>query len=55
LDCGRVKPIPAGGSETLDMHIDVPLDAHPGPATLIWSMVGSPELYQEGTSYLPVT
>lgn len=55
LDCGRVKPIPAGRSETLDMHIDVPLDAHPGPTTLIWSMVGSPELYQEGTSYLPVT
>jgi hypothetical protein len=55
LDCGRVTPIPAGGSETLDMHIDIPLDAHRGPATLIWSMVGSPGLYQEGTSYLPVT
>jgi hypothetical protein len=55
LDCGHVKPIAAGNSETLDMHIDIPLVARLGPATLIWSIVGSPELYQEGTSYLPIT
>jgi len=54
LDCAKAKPIPAGGSETFDMHIDIPADATPGPATLIWSIVGSPALYQEGTSYLPI-
>jgi hypothetical protein len=54
LDCANAKPIPAGGSETFDMHIDIPTDAKPGPATLIWSIFGSPALYQEGTSYLPI-
>jgi hypothetical protein len=54
LDCANAKPIPAGGSETFDMHIDIPTDAKPGPATLIWSIVGSPALYQEGSSYLPI-
>ncbi len=54
LDCANAKPIPAGGSETFDMHIDIPADAQPGPATLIWSIVGSRALYQEGTSYLPI-
>jgi hypothetical protein len=55
LDCANAKPIPAGGSETFDMHIDIPADAAPGPATLIWSIVGSPALYERGTSYLPIT
>jgi hypothetical protein len=55
LDCAHARPIPADGSETFDMHIDIPTGAHQGPATLIWSIVGSPELYQEGTSYLPIT
>jgi hypothetical protein len=55
LDCANAKPIPAGGSETFDMHIDIPGDATPGPATLIWSIVGSPALYERGTSYLPIT
>lgn len=54
LDCAHAKPIPAGGSETFDMHIDIPANAKPGPATLIWSIVGSPASYQEGTSYLPI-
>jgi hypothetical protein len=54
LDCANAEPIPAGGSEAFDMHIDIPADAEPGPATLIWSLVGSPALYQEGTSYLPI-
>lgn len=54
LDCANAKPIPAGGSETFDMHIDIPTDAKPGPATLIWSIVGSRASYQEGTSYLPI-
>ncbi len=55
LDCTHARPIPPGGSETFDMHIDIPTNAKPGPATLIWSMVGSPASYQEGTSYLPIT
>lgn len=55
LDCAHARPIPADGSETFDMHIDIPSRAHRGPATLIWSILGSPELYQEGTSYLPIT
>jgi hypothetical protein len=37
------------------MVIDIPMDAKPAPATLIWSIVGSPEYYQEGSRYLPVT
>jgi hypothetical protein len=55
LDCASARPIPSGGSETFDMHIDIPSDATPGPATLIWSIVGSPATYQKGTSYLPIT
>jgi hypothetical protein len=55
FDCANAKPIPSGGSETFDMHIDIPADASPGPATLIWSLIGSPDAYQKGTSYLPIT
>jgi hypothetical protein len=55
LDCAKAKPIPPGGSETFDMFIDIPMNARPAPATLIWSVIGSPEYYQEGTGYLPIT
>ncbi len=54
LDCASARPIPAGASETFDMQLDIPVDARPGPATLIWSIVGSPAMYQKGTSYLPI-
>jgi hypothetical protein len=55
LNCAQAKPIPPGASETFDMIIDVPATAKPAPTTLIWSIVGSPEYYQEASSYLPIT
>jgi hypothetical protein len=55
FDCANAKPIPSGGSETFDMHIDIPTDAKAGPATLVWSLAGVPGMYQKATSYLPIT
>jgi hypothetical protein len=55
FDCANAKPIPPGGSEAFNMHIDIPSGASAGPATLIWSLVGSPSMYQKATSYLPIS
>lgn len=55
LNCASVKPIPGGGKETFVMYIDIPADAHPGPATLIWSIDGSPVKYEIAHNYLQIT
>lgn len=55
LDCSALKPIPPNGHELFDAYIDIPSDANPGPATLVWGIVGSPGEYGPGTSYLPIT
>jgi hypothetical protein len=55
LNCAFAKPIPPDGSETFDMYIDIPRAAKPGPATIIWDIVGSPRMYEEATSYLAIT
>ncbi len=46
LNCEQATTIEPYGSETFEMFIDVPVDAHPGPAVLIWSVDGSPATYQ---------
>ncbi len=55
LDCAEATPIPSDGTEAFSMSIDIPLNAMPGPATLIWSLVGSAATYQVGHSYLVIT
>ena len=55
LDCAKAAPIPPDGTETFAMSIDVPLNAMPGPATLIWSLAGSPATYEVAHSYLVIT
>ena len=55
LDCAVAKPIPANDSETFSMSIDIPAGAQPGPATLIWSLVGSPPAFDVGHSYIVIT
>ena len=55
LDCAQAAPIPSNGTETFSMSVSIPLDAMPGPATLIWSLVGSPATYEVGHSYLLIT
>lgn len=54
LNCGSATAIPSGGRETFAMEVDIPADAQPGPATLIWSIDGAPALFQTGHSYLPI-
>jgi hypothetical protein len=46
LNCGQAAPIPANGSATFEMYMDVPGGTHPGPAVLVWSIDGSPSRYQ---------
>ena len=46
LDCAAATPVAAGARETFAMSITVPADAQPGPATLVWSLDGSPAQYQ---------
>ncbi len=46
LNCRAARPIPANGSETFEMYVDVPAGAHQGPAVLVWSIDGSPTVYQ---------
>ena len=46
--------IQASGAAWRSQPADIPADARPGPATLIWGIVGSPTIYQKGTSYLPI-
>jgi hypothetical protein len=55
LNCAGVKPIPGGGKETFVMYIDIPADAHPGPATLIWSIIGGPSKYEVAHAYMQIT
>lgn len=55
LDCAALKTIPPNGQESFDAYIDIPSSAQPGPATLVWGIVGSPAEYGRGTSYLPIT
>jgi hypothetical protein len=55
LDCAALKTIPPNGQESFDAYIDIPSDATPGPATLVWGIVGSPAEYGRGSSYLPIT
>jgi hypothetical protein len=52
LNCGAATPIPSGGRETFAIEVDIPPDARPGPATLIWSIDGNAALFQTGHSYL---
>jgi hypothetical protein len=54
LNCAAARPIPFGGSETFAMSIEVPSGAEPGPATLAWSIDGSPLTYQTARSYLQI-
>jgi hypothetical protein len=54
LNCSAARPIPFGGSETFAMSIEVPSGADPGPATLAWSIDGSPLTYQTARSYLQI-
>ena len=46
LNCARAQPIAPMASETFEMYIRVPPDAHPGPSVLAWGLDESPTLYQ---------
>jgi hypothetical protein len=46
LNCAAAQPIANGGSETFAMSLMVPASAQSGPATLVWSLDGSPTRYQ---------
>lgn len=53
LNCGEARPIASGGSETFEMFIDVPADAHPGPAVLAWRFI-TPNNLAHSTRYLEI-
>lgn len=55
LNCAHAETIPPNGSETFEMFIDVPATARPGPATLVWSIDGSPQTWQRASAYVPIT
>jgi len=46
LNCVAASPIEPNGSETFEMFIDVPHSAPAGPAVLLWSIDGSPTVWQ---------
>jgi len=54
LNCAAASTIAPNGTETFEMFIDVPGNAHPGPATLVWSIDGSPEQWARATAYVPI-
>jgi hypothetical protein len=55
LNCSQAQTIQANGSETFEMFIDVPAGTKPGPATLVWSIDGSPQQWQRATAFVPIT
>lgn len=54
LNCAQAAIIGPNGSETFEMFIDVPRDAQPGPATLVWSIDGSPQQWQRASAYVAI-
>jgi hypothetical protein len=46
LNCNRARTILANQSETFEMFIDVPNNAHTGPSVLLWSIDESPTIWQ---------
>lgn len=46
LNCARGQPIAPLASETFEMYIRVPPDAHPGPSVLAWELDESATLFQ---------
>ena len=54
LNCAAANTIAPNGSETFEMFLDIPRDAKPGPATLVWSIDGSPQQWQRATAFVPI-
>ncbi len=54
LNCAESATIPANQGETFEMFIDVPRSARPGPATLVWSIDGSPQRWQRASAYIAI-
>jgi len=55
LNCTVASPIAANASETFEMFIDVPAGVHPGPSVLLWSIEGSPTVWQTGRTSLEIS
>ncbi len=54
LNCAEASTIQDFHSETFEMFIDVPRDAKPGPATLVWSIDGGAQQWQRATAYVAI-
>jgi hypothetical protein len=54
LNCEQAAPIQANASETFEMYVDLPADTHPGPAVLVWSIDGSPTIYQTARANIEI-
>jgi hypothetical protein len=54
LNCAAAITIDNFQSETFEMFVDVPADAKPGPAVLVWSIDGSPQRWQRTSAYVAI-
>jgi len=54
LNCAAASTVAPFQSEKFEMFIDIPRDAKPGPAVLVWAVDGSPLEWSGYGVYLPV-